>query len=144
MWEFRFEVTIDAPVEIVFTLISDLPNYQNWNPFLVAASGTTGVGEVVSGKSVLGRVTTSYRHRIFEYIPNRSLCWRDFGLRARFVCGERSRYTEAVDGKTHFTCHLKISGPLSGLVRLLFGEGLRNGIVAEAKALKQESEKEVH
>jgi len=141
MWEFTHEETIDASAEVVFGLISDLPNYHNWNPFLITAIGEIEIGGVVSGKSVLGKYTTSYRHRIFEYIPNNSLCWRDFGVPSLFVCGQRSRYTEDRDEKTHFKCHLKISGPFSGLINLIFGEGLRNGIVAEAKALKKEAEK---
>ena len=140
MWEFTHEETIDASPETVYRLISDLPNYENWNPFLIIASGQVEMGGIVSGKSVLGRYTTSYRHKIFEYIPNRSLCWRDFGFPSLFVCGQRSRYVEPRDGKTHYRCHLRLSGPFSGLVNLIFGEGLRNGIVAEAKALKKEAE----
>jgi hypothetical protein len=141
MWEFTHEETIDASAEVVFDLISDLPNYQNWNPFLIIAVGQVEIGGVVSGKSVLGKFTTSYRHKIFEYIPNKSLCWRDFGFPSLFVCGQRSRYIETQDGKTHFKCHLKLSGPLSGFINLIFGEGLRNGIMAEAKALKKEAVK---
>ena len=140
MWEFTHEETIDASPEIVFRLISDLRNYENWNPFLIIASGQVEIGGIVSGKSVLGRFTTSYRHKIFEYVPNRSLCWRDFGFPSLFVCGQRSRYLKTREGKTHYRCHLKLSGPFSGLVNLIFGEGLRNGIVAEANALKNEAE----
>ena len=140
MWEFTHEETIDAPPETVFGLISDLPNYKKWNPFLIIASGNVEMDGIVTGKSVMGRFTTSYRHKIFEYIPNRSLCWRDFGFTSLFVCGQRSRYVETRDGKTHYKCHLKLSGPFSGLVNVIFGEGLRNGIVAEANALKNETE----
>ncbi len=71
MWQFEHQEIIDAPVEVVFRLISDLPNYPNWNPFLIIARGKVEMGGVISGKSVLGKHTTSYRHKIFEYIPNR-------------------------------------------------------------------------
>jgi hypothetical protein len=139
MWEFTHEETIGAPVEVVFSLMTDLPKYKDWNPFLVTCSGQVEIGGVVSGKSVLGKATTSYRHKIFEYVPNRSLCWHDFGLLSLLVYSRRSRYTETRDGKTHYKCDLRISGPLSGLVNLMYGEGLRNGIVAEAGALKKEA-----
>jgi hypothetical protein len=141
MWEFTHEETIDAPVEVVFGLMSDLLKYRNWNPFLITCSGRVEMGGVVSGKSVLGKSTTSYRHKIFEYVPNRSLCWHDFGLLSLFVYSRRSRYAETRDGKTHYKCHLIVTGPLSGLVNLMYGEGLRNGIVAEAGALKKEAMK---
>ena len=137
MWEFTHREIIEAPCEDVFRIISDLPNYGKWNPFLVTSSGNVEVGGIVKGKSVIGTMTTSYRHRIFNLIQNESLCWRDFGFAALFVCGERSRFVKEEDRKTVFTCHLKLSGPLSGLVNLFFGKGLRNGIVAEAKAISE-------
>jgi len=142
MWDFTYEETINAPIERVFSLITNLDNYQNWNPFLIEGTGTVEMDGVVSGKSYLEIATTSYRHRIFEYVPNQVLGWRDFGLMAYLVCGERSRYTKRVDGKTHFKCYLKIRGPLSGLVNAVFGNGLRHGVIAEAQALKKEAEKE--
>ena len=33
MWEFTHEETIDAPVEVVFGLMSDLPKYRIGIPF---------------------------------------------------------------------------------------------------------------
>lgn len=137
MWEFTHTEIIDAPCEKVFRIISDLPNYKNWNPFLVSASGNVEVGGVVKGKSFLGKITTPYRHKIFEFIPNKSLCWRDFGFASLFVRGERSRFVKEENGKTVFTCHLRLTGPLSGIVNAFFGKGLRDGIVAEAKAISE-------
>jgi len=137
MWEFTHIEIIEASCEDVFRLIADLPNYENWNPFLVTASGNVKVGGVVKGKSFLGNMTTSYRHRIFSFIPNESLCWRDFGFASLFVCGERSRFVKEENGKTIFSCHLKLTGPFSGLVNAFFGKGLRDGIVAEAKAISE-------
>lgn len=135
MWEFSHEQMINATPEQVFKLLVDLPGYRNWNPFLFEVAGAVEQGGVVTGKSVLGRFTASFRHKIFEFVPNRRLCWRDFGLMALFVCGQRSRHLEARGGKTHYRCDLKISGPLAGLVKFMFADGLRRGIVAEAGAI---------
>ena len=139
MWEFTHEEMIDASPELVFSVITDLDSYKEWNPFLVAAFGRVEVGAVVSGKSVLGNVTTSYRHKIYEYVSDRRLSWRDFGFASLFVCGDRSRHVEARDERAHYRCDLRVSGVLSGLVNLIFGQGLRNGVVAEAEALKREA-----
>jgi uncharacterized membrane protein len=140
MWQFTHEEMIDAPVEVVFKIIADLPGYPNWNPFLKSANGKVEVGGVISGKSVVGKYTTSYRHKIFELIPNKSLCWQDFGFMALFVHSRRSRFTEAKDGKTYYKCHLSMTGPLVWLVNMMYGKGLRSGIIAEAKATKKEAE----
>ena len=142
MWEFVHEESIHAPADVVFQLMSDLPRYKDWNPFLVEASGDIRMGGVVNGKSNLGWTVTPYRHRIFDYALNQSLCWRDFGFVAAFVCGERSRFVESANGLTQFKCHLKLSGPFSGLINLLFGNGLRQGVIAEARALKAQAEGE--
>ena len=140
MLEFTHEETIDAPVEVVFDLLSDLPNYEKWNPFVTAESGIAKLDEVIKGKSFLGNMTVAYRHVIYEYKPNESIRWKDFGLPAIAVCGDRSRYLKSVDGKTHYKCYLKVSGPFSFIANLIFGEKLKNGIVAEATALKELAE----
>ena len=73
MWEFKHEEIIDATAEEIFGIIIDLPNYQNWNPFIITAHGQVEIGGVVSGKSVLGKFTAGYRHKIYEYIPNKTV-----------------------------------------------------------------------
>jgi uncharacterized membrane protein len=141
MLDYLFEDTIDAPIEIVFDLISDLSNYKQWNPFVTVESGIASMDEVISGQSFLGKMTVPYRHKIYEFTPNKTLRWRDFGLLAIAVCGDRSRYIQFVDGITHYQCHLIVSGPLSFAASWLFGEKLRQGITAEFEALKREARK---
>ena len=141
MLDFVYEETIDAPAELVFGVIENLPAYVDWNPFITADSGSAGLHQVVKGKSFLGPFTVSYRHKIYEFTPGRSLCWKDFGLVALFACGDRARYVESTNGKTRYKCHLKVSGPLSFIAKMLFGKHLKHGIVEECKALKALAEK---
>ena len=37
---------IDAPAEVVWQLLSDLPGFASWNPFIREARGTAQVGTV--------------------------------------------------------------------------------------------------
>ena len=143
MLDFIHEETIDAPPEVVFGLIADLPAYAEWNPFITADSGLPALNEIVKGKSFLGPFTVSYRHKIYELTPGKSLCWRDFGLVALAACGDRSRIVEPSDGKTHYRCHLKVTGPLSLFAKLIFGKYLKRGIIAECQAMKELAEKGV-
>ena len=136
MLDFFYEETIDAPSEVVFGLIEDLPAYADWNPFVTADSGSAGLNQVVKGKSFLGPFTVSYRHKIYEFTPGKSLCWKDFGLVALAACGDRARFVEPDNGKTRYKCHLRVSGPLSFIANAIFGKHLRHGIVEECKALK--------
>jgi hypothetical protein len=133
MWKYTYETTINAQADRVFDLISNFSHSAGWNPFVLTASGPAEMGGVITGTVKLGILKLPYRHRIFEYVQNQSVCWRDFGFLALIYCGQRSRYIEARE--------LQISGPLSGLVRLLLGRALCNGVVAETEALKKEVEK---
>ena len=136
MWEFTYNESIEAPAEAVFRLIEDLSGYEKWNPFLVRASGNIAVGGTVTGRSNLGWTVTPFKHKIFDYSLNQRLCWRDFGFAAVFACGERSRFVTEADGTTKYRCHLKLTGPFAGLINVLFGKGLRQGVEAEARAMK--------
>ena len=143
MWNFTYEETIKARPEKVFDLIKDFSKSASWNPFVVSASGPAELGGVIRGKVKLGYIKLSFRHKIIEYIQNKSVCWRDFGLVALlFYCGQRSRYIETRGNSVHYKCVLQVSGPLSGLSRLFLGRALRNGVIAETKVLKYEAEKD--
>lgn len=48
-------VSIDAPIEVVWAVVTDLAAYPSWDPFIAAAQGTAAVGEEI----ILGvRLTT--------------------------------------------------------------------------------------
>ncbi len=45
MRELRSEVTINAPAERVWELLTDFGSFPDWNPFMQRASGEVVVGE---------------------------------------------------------------------------------------------------
>lgn len=136
MWEFKYTETIEAPPETVYAYITNTGEYPQWNPFIVSAEGPIALDGVISGDSQLGRFKVGYRHKIYGLEPNRRLCWRDFGFSSLFACGDRCRELTPQGNATRYECKLRISGPLAWLVDRLFGKGLRDGIVAEARAIK--------
>jgi len=75
--ELRTEVEIDAPVETVWTVLTDLDSYTHWNPFITDASGDVAVGEKLvnrlqppGGKPMTFKpvVTAVEPARIFEWL----------------------------------------------------------------------------
>jgi len=40
-------VSIDAPIEVVWAVLTDLAAYPSWDPFIAAAGGTAAVGEEI-------------------------------------------------------------------------------------------------
>jgi hypothetical protein len=73
-------VDIDAPAERVWQVLTDLPAYGQWNPFITRAEGTLAVGAQASFRllPVNALVRTTLRATILEVIP----CQR-LRLRAR-------------------------------------------------------------
>ena len=43
--ELKTDIEIDAPPEAVWTVLTDLDRYAEWNPFVISASGQVEVGE---------------------------------------------------------------------------------------------------
>jgi len=136
MWSYEYEMCIDAPINVVFGILQDLEHYSLWNPFLVEAEGQVEVDGIVRGKVALGALKMPFEHKIFAYEPNHCVCWRDFGVTAQLVRGQRSRFVADLAGKTHYRCVLQVAGPLSLMSKMVFGKALCEGIVAEARALK--------
>jgi uncharacterized protein YndB with AHSA1/START domain len=57
--ELRTEVTINAPAERVWELLTDFGSFPDWNPFMLRARGEVGVGEkllVCKGRENLAQI----------------------------------------------------------------------------------------
>src|SRR5690625_3586801 len=71
------EIEIEAPPETVWTHLTDLTSYADWNPFITAAEGTPAVGERLKlrmqppgGRAMTMRptVTAADPTRVFEWL----------------------------------------------------------------------------
>lgn len=138
-WSYTYECEFEQPAETLYAIMSDVSAYENWNPFLIKAAGDVCIEGVVKGRSKLGNTVTPFRHRVYQLTPNKSICWRDFGFMALFVCGFRERHLETKDGKTHYRCVVGMTGPFASITAKVFGPGLTSGVEAEARALEQQA-----
>ena len=73
--ELRTFVDIDATPERVWEVLTDLPSYAEWNPFITRAEGTFVEGERVSVSvpPVNAFVPSTLRPRVLEVAPLRRL-----------------------------------------------------------------------
>ena len=135
------ETVIDAPAGTIFEVITDLPRYAQWNPWIVAASGTPAAGQVVRVKSKMRGRTIAVEHRILANDPGRTFRWCDLGWFTRLAYGERARWLEPrEDGRVAYRCELRVTGVAARLVQAIFGDALAEGLRAETAALKQRAE----
>jgi hypothetical protein len=70
------KIDIDAAPEAVWAVLSDLPSYPSWNPFIREASGTLAAGErlEVSLQPERGRAMR-FRPTVVTAEANRELRW---------------------------------------------------------------------
>ena len=69
-------IDIDAAPEAVWAVLSDLPSYPRWNPFIREASGTLAAGERLDlTMQPEGGRAMRFRPTVLEAQPGRELRW---------------------------------------------------------------------
>ena len=143
--ELHTEITIDAPADVGWEVLTDLERYADWNPFIVAASGTVAVGQRLvnrlqppGGKAMTFKptVTEVDEARTFEWL-GRLVLPRIFDGRHRFEL----RTTES--GGTHLIHSEHFSGLLVRVMRASLDSDTRAGFEAMNDALKRRAESKV-
>jgi hypothetical protein len=92
------EVEIDAPVEVVWGILSDTAAYAEWNPFLVRVDGEPQAGARISVRfSPPGGRAMTMKPRVLVVDPPRELRWKgSLGVPGIFD-GEHIFQLEALD-----------------------------------------------
>lgn len=135
---------IDAPPELVWSVLVDLERYPEWNPFTIAARSTLREGAPVDMRVRMSRLdrVLSQREHVREVVPNRRLRWGMKILAPSILSGERDQRLEPLsDGRTRYVTEDVISGLLAPLVSAIFGPSIQAGFTAMAEALAREAEK---
>lgn len=138
----RHSLEITAPVSLVWEVISDLPRYPEWNPFVVKAKSSLQVGQTISMRvQVLPFFAQPQRETILELVPEERLC---YGIPGAPLGAMRSRrYHElrpnGADG-THYGSHFELDGWLAPVTRALLGKRLEHGFSAMTRAIGERAE----
>lgn len=86
----RAEVTVDAPVGVVWQVLTKLDNYAEWNPFFQQASGTVGVGETLRLEAHSDSGMMVFTPTVLEACEDRELRWLGRVLLPGVFDGEHS------------------------------------------------------
>lgn len=139
------DAIIDAPRDVVWDLLMDLPHYKDWNPWITSAEGTVTPGAHVHVNAVMGPITEPFDHVVMTVTPKSFFCWRDSGWNSWFAYGQRCRWLdETPDGKTHFHQQVLVDGPLDIVAKIFNGPCLAAGIANETQAIKATAEARAH
>lgn len=136
------EIDIDAPLETVWQVLTDLGSYSEWNPFIVAADGNVVVGERLTnrlqppgGKAMTFRptVTAVEQGHVFEWL-GRLVLPGIFDGRHRFELDSNA------NGGTHLLHTEQVNGVLVRFVRKSLDTKTREGFIVMNSALKARAE----
>ncbi len=76
--EVRADVFVNAPVEQVWRVVTDLHSYPQWNPYMRQVIGTLAPGEKLQiVLQPVGSRATIIHPTVVSVIPNRQLSWRE-------------------------------------------------------------------
>jgi uncharacterized protein YndB with AHSA1/START domain len=114
MKEYSTMVTIDAPAEHVWEILTDASGYHTWNPEILDVQGRMALGErivalVRLGDGALRRV----RLRVTRFESPTRMEWVG-GLPLGLFVGRRTFTVTPSAGGCEFRLHLEMSGPMSG------------------------------
>ena len=130
---------IDAPAHDVWKVLTDLPAFGSWNPFIRKASGSTELGGTVNVRvrpSLPLPLRLGFSAKIIERQDERSLRWRGHVLAPWFASGDHTFALEPlVGGGTHFVQREEFSGLLPWLARKLLAREAQRGFDRMNRAL---------
>lgn len=131
------DIVIRGTPMAVWAALTDFSAYAAWNPFIVSAAGTARTGERLAVTvRPPGRKAMSFKPRVLEAEPGRSLRWKGHVLVPGLLDGEHAfRIDPAGDG----TVRLIQAETFTGLLARLAAPGLpalREGFGAMNRALK--------
>jgi hypothetical protein len=145
-------VTIDAPIDLVWSVMLDLPAYREWNPFIykVRKSGdeTARVGDdlVLHVKFSSGRRFASPERITAIQAPATGKAALEYEFRGPLhacglIRGRRRQQLEEVDGSTRYRTEERFRGLIGFTVSLA---AVQDGFERHAAALKQRAESLKH
>ncbi len=141
-WSITTEIIIKAPANLVWNILTHLPAYSRWNPFLIEAAGEIKKGSRLRNSIRTGNGVTTFRPVVLTADAPHYFDWMGvIGHRSVFA-GRHAFQLESIAPDqvklTHSEC---FSGLLAGIIFRKICKETRQGFVQMNQALKTEAEK---
>ena len=90
-------IRIDAPIEVVWDVLTDVGNYGRWNPFTPQARTDFAIGSPVRLLVRMGPTNLKITETVCAYEKPRLIAWsKEFGTRRLLFGHGLKRYAEAI------------------------------------------------
>lgn len=141
MAELHTKITINAPAEEVWAVLTDFERYAEWNPFIVNSTGKAEVGATLTNTMRQPDKDHVFKPTVTKCDPPRYFEWLGKLFFSGLFDGRHYFQLEETEpGKTVFTHGEYFSGILVGLIWKKIEAGTRAGFEAMNEALKAKLE----
>jgi len=139
MKEYLSTSFINAPLEAVWSILTDGNGYAGWNPEIVKIDGSIRLGGLITAHVRLGDgAIRAVTQRVTALEPATRMQWVG-GLPLGLFVGQRTFTLTPKSNGTEFRMHLRMSGPLASLILKSVGDR-QPEIDSFSAALKQRAE----
>jgi hypothetical protein len=137
----KTSIDIDASPDAVWAVLTGLPAYPHWNPFIREASGTLAAGEQLELEiqPTRGRAMR-FKPTVLVAEPGRELRWRGRLLMPGLFDGEHRFAIEQVDGGSRLVQEERFTGVLVPLLARSLRRGTLPGFELMNEALGERVE----
>ncbi|MBY8966864.1 SRPBCC domain-containing protein [Algiphilus sp. NNCM1] len=132
---------IDAPAAIVWEVITDLPRYGEWNPFVSRCQSTLQPGDPIDMTVHLMARPQQQREWITDYDDGHGFAYRMKPVPLGALSSARWHDIRPDgEGRSRYQSHFELRGWMMPVVRGLLGARLRAGFAGMNAAVKQRAE----
>ncbi len=140
--EIRTEgVRIDAPVNVVWEVLTDVGRYREWNPFTPQLQTDFTIGSPARLLVRMGPTTTRITETVCAVERHRLIAWsKSFGVRSLLFAVRKQRLEPVSATSCTYQNTDRLTGVLAPMVFLCFGPFMRRGFNDVGQGLKRYAE----
>jgi hypothetical protein len=134
-------VEINAPADVVWEVLTDLPRYDEWNPFVVECRSVLRPGEAINMKVRLGTKLQKANEVVLAFEPKKHFAYRMKPVPPGALSSFRSHDLEPLGGeRSRYRSYFELKGWMMPLVRALMGRHLEAGFAGMTDGIRQRAE----
>jgi uncharacterized protein YndB with AHSA1/START domain len=132
---------IDAPVDVVWEVLTDFARYGEWNPFVPVARCELKPGGAIEMEVKLRDKAQFQREFVNSVQPGSGFSYSMKPVPLGALRSLRVQTLHAIDDqRTRYVSHFEIAGWLQPLVTAIFGAGMQRGFSGMSEGLKRRAE----
>lgn len=114
MLAYSAKTTINASPETVWNILTDAPNYPQWDPTVIRIEGTIAYGNKITAYTKLS--DRAFPVNVSEFVPHKKMVWSS-GMPLGLFKGVRTfTLTDKGNNTVEFTLREEFSGPMLFLI----------------------------